>query len=66
MKATEKTTAAGEAEKDESFAKVAALAEELIAAHGKDFTMGVFILAARFIAQDKPFSTAGLSEDMVS
>lgn len=42
--------------KDESFRKVAALADELIAAHGKDFTMGTFILAARYIAQDLPFS----------
>ena len=39
--------------KDEFFARVAALAEEMIAAHGRDFTMGTLILAARFIAEGK-------------
>lgn len=40
--------------KDEYFAKIAALAEEMIDKHGKDFTMGSFVLAARFIAENKP------------
>ena len=42
------------ASKDRFFAAVGALAEEMIAAHGKDFTMGVLILSARFIAEGKP------------
>ncbi|MDJ0894439.1 MAG: hypothetical protein QNJ92_04810 [Alphaproteobacteria bacterium] len=49
-------TTSDDAAKDESFRKVAALAEELIASHGKDFTMGTFILAARYIAQGRSFS----------
>lgn len=43
-----------EASKDQFFAKLGALAEEMIDAHGKDFTMGALILAARFIAEGKP------------
>jgi hypothetical protein len=42
--------------KDRFFERVGALAEEIIAAHGKDFAMGVLILAARFIAEDKPLT----------
>jgi hypothetical protein len=40
--------------KDLFFARLGELAEEMIAAHGKDFTMGALILAARFIAEGKP------------
>ncbi len=39
--------------KDAFFERVGRLAEEMIAAHGKDFTMGTLVLAARFIAEDK-------------
>ena len=58
MAGAETSAVEDEAAKDESFRKVAALAEELIAAHGKDFTMGTLILAARFIAQGTPLSKA--------
>jgi hypothetical protein len=40
--------------KDQIFAELGALAEKMIAAHGKDFAMGVLILSARFIAEGKP------------
>jgi hypothetical protein len=40
--------------KDRFFERVGELAEEMIAAHGKEFTMGTLILAARFIAEGKP------------
>jgi hypothetical protein len=40
--------------KDAFFDRVGRLAEEMIAAHGKDFTMGTLVLAARFIAEGKP------------
>lgn len=40
--------------KDDFFVKLAALAEAMIAAHGKEFTMGAMILSARFIAEGKP------------
>jgi hypothetical protein len=43
-----------EQSKDRFFARLGELAEEMIAAHGKDFTMGTLILAARFIAEGKP------------
>jgi hypothetical protein len=43
-----------QASKDAFFAQLGALAEAMIAAHGKDFTMGTLILAARFIAEGKP------------
>jgi hypothetical protein len=41
--------------KDGFFAAIAELAERMIAAHGKEFAMGAFILAARFIAENKSF-----------
>jgi hypothetical protein len=43
-----------DASKDRFFERLGALAEEMIAAHGKDFTMGTLVLAARFIAEGKP------------
>jgi hypothetical protein len=48
------TSADEDASKDRFFERTGELAEEMIAAHGKDFAMGVFILAARFIAEGKP------------
>jgi hypothetical protein len=48
--------------KDEYFARTAALAEEMIAAHGRDFTMGTLILAARFIAEGKTLARRAPAE----
>jgi hypothetical protein len=48
--------------KDEFFKRVGALAQEMIDAHGKDFTMGTLILAARFIADNKPIGRPGNPE----
>ncbi|MCA8881122.1 MAG: hypothetical protein KDA73_14460 [Rhodobacteraceae bacterium] len=42
-----------EESKDRFFARVAALSEEMIAAHGKEFAMGTLVLAARWIAEGK-------------
>lgn len=42
--------------KDRFFDEIAQLSERMIAAHGKDFSMGALILAARFIAEGKPFT----------
>ena len=42
--------------KDDFFVRLGELAEEMIAAHGKDFTMGTLVLAARFIAEGKPLA----------
>ncbi|WP_171034106.1 hypothetical protein [Lichenicoccus roseus] len=40
--------------KDGFFERLGLLSDEMIAAHGKDFTMGALVLAARFIAEGKP------------
>jgi hypothetical protein len=40
--------------KDRFFELVGELAEQMIAAHGKDFATGTLILAARFIVEGKP------------
>ncbi|MDD2869984.1 hypothetical protein [Neomegalonema sp.] len=42
-----------DASKDQFFARVAELSEEMILAHGKDFAMGTLVLAARWIAADR-------------
>lgn len=42
-----------ETSKDRFFERLGQLAEEMIAAHGKDFAMGTLVLAARFIAEGK-------------
>ena len=39
--------------KDVFFERVARIGEEMKAKHGTDFAMGVFVLAARFLAEDK-------------
>lgn len=41
------------ASKDRFFVRLGELVDEMIAAHGKDFTMGTLVLAARFIAEGK-------------
>lgn len=45
---------AEDASKDHYYAQVAEVATDMIEAHGKEFAMGVLVLAARFIAEDKP------------
>lgn len=42
-----------EESKDRLFRRIAELAEEMVAAHGKDFAMGALILAARWIAENR-------------
>ncbi|AYO81056.1 hypothetical protein [Methylobacterium brachiatum] len=42
--------------KDAFFREIAELSERMIAAHGKEFSMGALVLAARFIAESKPFT----------
>ncbi|HQT76771.1 MAG TPA: hypothetical protein PLD10_06925 [Rhodopila sp.] len=42
--------------KDRFFERVGEVAEEMIAAHGKEFAMGTLILAARFIVEGKPLA----------
>ena len=47
---------AEEESKDRFFRELAELSERMIEAHGKNFSMGALILAARFIAENKPFT----------
>ncbi len=42
-----------EESKDMFFRRIAELSEEMVAAHGKDFSMGALVLAARWIAEGK-------------
>jgi hypothetical protein len=40
--------------KDEFTVRLALVADAMLKAHGKDFTMGALILSARFIAEGRP------------
>ncbi|SCB40200.1 hypothetical protein [Rhizobium hainanense] len=42
-----------EKSKDIFFERLASLSEDMVAEHGKDFSMGALVLAARFIAEDR-------------
>lgn len=42
--------------KDGFFAEIGEVTERMIEQHGKDFAMGVLILAARFVAEGKPLA----------
>lgn len=42
--------------KDFFFGQIAAVAEAMIARHGRDFAMGTLVLSAKFIAEGKPLS----------
>jgi hypothetical protein len=42
-----------EQSKDAFFEKIARLSEEMITAHGKDFSMGALVLGARWIAEGR-------------
>jgi hypothetical protein len=48
--------------KDQFYERLAILADEMIVAYGKDFTIGSLILAARFIAEGKALRKTTLSE----
>jgi hypothetical protein len=39
--------------KDVFFERLAELSEEMVAKHGKDFSMGALVLAARWIAENR-------------
>ena len=42
-----------EESKDEFFERLAKLSEEMVTKHGKDFSMGALVLAARWIAENR-------------
>ena len=39
--------------KDQFFERLGRIADEMAAAHGKDFAMGALVLAARWLAENK-------------
>lgn len=39
--------------KEEFFERLSKLSEEMVARHGKDFSMGALVLAARWIAENR-------------
>ena len=51
-----------EISKDLFFKKLANLSTEMISEHGKDFTMGALLLAARFVAENKPFEKTPIKQ----
>jgi hypothetical protein len=54
-----------EESKDRFFRRVAEIAEEMVAAHGKDFSMGALVLAARWIAENKRGTGAAPAREAV-
>lgn len=42
-----------EQSKDEFFQRLAELSEEMVTKHGKEFSMGALVLAARWIAENR-------------
>ena len=50
---TEAALTPEEQSKDEFFQRIARIGEEMIAAHGRDFATGAFVLAARWISEGK-------------
>ena len=44
---------AEEESKDAFFAELARISEEMVARHGKEFSMGALVLAARWIAENR-------------
>ncbi len=44
---------AEEKSKGEFFERLAELSQEMVARHGKDFSMGALVLAARWIAENR-------------
>ena len=50
------------ASKDQFFKELAELSERMIATHGKEFSMGALVLAARFIAENKPLERSATTQ----
>lgn len=56
--ATAPVLSAEDESKDALHLRLAALCDEMTAAHGRDFTIGTLVLAARFIVEGKPLTRA--------
>lgn len=53
---------AEEQSKDVFFQELAKLSEKMLAEHGKDFTMGALVLAARWIAENRTRKIADVAK----
>jgi len=45
--------------KDAFFTQVGAVAQAMIARHGRDFAIGTLVLAAKFVAEGRPLASRG-------
>jgi hypothetical protein len=59
---TREPTLAEQDSKDAFFHELAEISERMVAAHGKDFSMGALVLAARFIAEGKTFNNSVVTQ----
>jgi hypothetical protein len=48
--------------KDQFFKELAELSQRMIIAHGKEFSMGALVLAARFIAENKSIEQSAVTQ----
>ena len=55
---TEPALTPEEQSKDVFFQRIARVGEEMVAAHGREFATGAFVLAARWITEGKMGTTA--------
>ena len=53
MNQTQAALTPEEQSKDDFFQRIARIGEEMIAAHGREFATGAFVLAARWISEGK-------------
>lgn len=56
---TEAALTPEEQSKDAFFQRIARIGEEMVAAHGREFATGAFVLAARWITEGKMGAPAG-------
>ena len=54
---------AEEKSKDAFFQRIAQIGEEMIAAHGKEFSTGAFVLAARWISEGRMGAKGAAPQD---
>ena len=52
------------ASKDVFFQELAAIANAMTAAHGKDFAMGALVLAARFLAESEAWERVAATDGL--
>ncbi len=53
-----------EKSKDAFFQRIALIGEEMIAAHGREFSTGAFVLAARWISDGRMGAKGGAAKEV--